>query len=68
MRYILLDINVKNEKKGAIGSKHFKHVWGPVTGHFAESLQRQWLDNDAPIAANVISQYVPQVGDAVLYV
>ena len=56
---------VKNEKKGVI-SKNVKNVWGPVTGTFGNTLKRQWLENDAPIAANLISQYVPQVGDAVL--
>lgn len=56
---------VKNEKKGTM-SKNVRNVWGPVSGPFAETLQRQWLEYDAPVAANLIPQYVPQVGDAIL--
>jgi len=56
---------VKNEKKGVI-SKNVRNVWGPISGSFANTLQRQWLENDAPVAANLIAQYVPQAGDAVL--
>ena len=46
-----------------------RNVGGPVTTTFASSVNRKWLDNkDTPIAvAANYNEYVPQVGDIVLY-
>ena len=52
-----------------------RNVGGPVTATFASSVNRKWLEqgvgpnnNDAPIAvAASYNEYVPQVGDVVLY-
>ena len=43
-----------------------RNVGGPVSPNFSKALQRKWLENDVPMAANAGGEFVPQVGDVVL--
>jgi len=51
----------KNKKPKA------KNVGGPISHKFSLSLQRKWLEGDDAVAPSAFTQFVPQVGDTILY-